>query len=48
MAFPESSSKVVNTYQLKISRMHKESKRLAKVKHTSDGKSKYATLNRNI
>ena len=44
MAFPESSSKVVNTYQLKISRMHKESKRLAKAKHTPDGKSKYATF----
>ena len=44
MAFPESSSKVVNTYQLKISRMHKESKRLAKAKHTPDGKSKYETF----
>ena len=43
-AFPENSSKVVNTYQLKISRLYKESKRLAKAKHIPDGKSKYKTF----
>ena len=44
VAFPEGSSKVKNTYQLKISRLYKESKRLAKARHTPDGKSKHETF----
>ena len=44
MAFPESVSQGEDTYCHKIARIHKESKRLAKAKHTCNGKAKYETF----
>ena len=44
LVFPGSVSKAVDSYRLKISWIHKESKRLAKAKHTHDGKAKYETF----
>lgn len=43
-AFSESVNKRVDTYRHKITRIHKESKRLAKAKHTPNGKVKYETF----
>ena len=43
-AFSESVNKRVDTYRHKITRIHKESKRLAKAKHTPNGKVKHETF----
>ena len=42
--FSESVNKRVDTYRHKITRIHKESKRLGKAKHTPNGKVKYETF----